>query len=522
MNASFWSFCGMGPYVIAIPYTMDSAHTGPFIWAQQGANNAFTEPANAPGGRVGAIVGQFLMVGDILQQQTQVIATGNGVLSNFTFGLNDLPMLATGSVYDQAGLLAGQFVNGLIQGTGLLSVPYLPGPLASLIDTFAGTNYVSSTFSLTLPTDPTQNLFVSITANGVTQNSATASYAYANGVAAWTWNSGAFGFGNATTYPVTFNPNSLITSIIAGSVTIPGTGFGAGTPSQFWDEYHSGVWQRTYLRISFPTDPTQSAFTSVTANGVTQTSASAFYNYVNGVATWQFFTPFGFTNGISYPLTFVGVNWYATLNAGIYTTIFQGTNNSYGYDVSTNTGTLSNTNATTTGFSQTLGIGSVLTPGQSTVNYETGNIVIALNAALPAGDVIYCQYTQAAPYRVQWPAIGDPTNWPIPLTANAIAFQSGFEDLEVDLGPVKFIAGFPLYGVIFQEFGITRANYVGGQVVFSFAVISRNRGIIQGRRLHGRGFGVLFGSRWFLCHRWVHGQSYRYGCPKRCGNRQLV
>lgn len=113
-----------------------------------------------------------------------------------------------------------------------------------------------------------------------------------------------------------------------------------------------------------------------------------------------------------------------------------------------------------------------------TINYLSGAISLLLSAPPPANDSLYAVYTQAVPYRVQWSAIGDPTNWPIPLTANAIALQSSYEDLEVDLGAVKYIAGYPLYGVIFQEFGITRANYVGGNVVFSFAVFSRNRGLV--------------------------------------------
>lgn len=238
MNASFWSFCGMGPFVIAIPYSTSSAQTGPFVWSNQGtaAGNTFTQPANAPGGRVGAVVGQFLMLGDVLQQQIEVVGTGNGVLTTFNFALTHTPMLNVGSVYDQGGKFAGSFNNGMIVPSGTLS------------------------------------------------------------------------------------------------------------------------------------------------------------------------------NG--------------------------------------------------------------------TVNYESGALSLTTSVAPPNGDSIYALYTQAVPYRVQWCAIGDPTNWPIPLTANAIAFQSSYEDLEVDLGAVKFVAGYPLYGVIFQEFGITRANYVGGNVVFSFSVFERNRGLI--------------------------------------------
>jgi hypothetical protein len=120
----------------------------------------------------------------------------------------------------------------------------------------------------------------------------------------------------------------------------------------------------------------------------------------------------------------------------------------------------------------------VETAGLSQVNYESGDLTLVLSGAPPVGDQIFAKYTQAAPSRVHWSAIGDPLHWPIPLTADAIAFQSGFEDLEVDLGPVMFIAGYPLYGIIFQRMGIQRANYVGGSVVWSFGPVSKNRGLV--------------------------------------------
>lgn len=235
VSATFWSFAAMNQYVAAIPYTTNAATTGPFLWANQGAGSTFTRPTNAPGGRVGAVVGQFLMLGDIYQQQNQTLFTGNGSQTTFTGALS-IPVTAAGSISDQQGKLAGTFVNGNIVGSGIL------------------------------------------------------------------------------------------------------------------------------------------------------------------------------TGG--------------------------------------------------------------------TVNYATGSITLNFSSGVPNLDNVIAQYIQSAPYRVQWSAIGDPTNWPIPLTDAAIAAQSGYEDLEVDLGQVMFIAGFPLYGLIFQEFGITRASYVGGQVVFSFAPYERKRGCV--------------------------------------------
>jgi hypothetical protein len=103
---------------------------------------------------------------------------------------------------------------------------------------------------------------------------------------------------------------------------------------------------------------------------------------------------------------------------------------------------------------------------------------LTFSTAPPTGDVVYAQYIQAAPYRCWWPAIGDPTNWPVPLTNAALAVQSGYNDLQVDLGPVMFVAGYPLYSLVFQRFGITRAQYIGGNVVFSWQPYEFKRGCI--------------------------------------------
>ena len=113
-----------------------------------------------------------------------------------------------------------------------------------------------------------------------------------------------------------------------------------------------------------------------------------------------------------------------------------------------------------------------------TVNNTTGDLSLTFGTAPPGSDPVYAQYTQTAPYRVWWSAIGDPTNWPIPLTNAALAAESGYQDLQPDLGPVMFIAGYPLYGLIFQRFGITRATYQGGNVVFAFATYEFTHGVI--------------------------------------------
>lgn len=473
----YWSFAGMGPYLVAVPDTDDATKTGPYIWINQGVGNAFTQPANSPGGRVGAIVGQFLMVGDVLQAQTQVIGTGNNAQSTFTFGLNDLPMLATGNVYDQAGLLAGTFNNGLITGSGLLAAPSLPGTLASIGDTFSGGAYVSSVFSLTTLSDPGQDAFASINVNSVTLFTGSATYNYSGGIATWVWTNGPFGFGTGVTYAINLPPYS--TSIVDGTNSVSTGGFSPYTILEIIDSYNAGSYSSSSITIGASADPGKSVFTSMTVNGKTFTSASASYSFSAGFgAQWSWNTgPFGFSNGSTYPLSFIGAPFFSNITAGQISTGTLHPISTIGYSTFSDIGGVSAL-LTFNGFQQSSGTGSVETAGLSQVNYESGDLTLVLSGAPPSGDQIFAQYTQAAPSRVQWSAIGDPTHWPIPLTADAIAFQSGFEDLEVDLGPVMFIAGYPLYGIIFQRGGLTRANYVGGDVVWSFGVFSKNRGLV--------------------------------------------
>lgn len=250
MDASFWTFVGDSAYVAAIPYTTDPTATGPYLWANESSANTFSRPQGSPGCRVGALVGQFLFLGDLYQQQQVVVYTATGGEATGS-GTVPAPMQATGSIYDQNGALSGAFASGQIMGSG------------------------------------------------------------------------------------------------------------------------------------------------------------------------------------------------------------------------------------------------VLTGG--TVDYVTGDIHLTFGSGLTAGDQVYASYVQAAPYRVWWSAIGDPTQWPVPLSNAALAAQSGYQDLDPTYGPVTYIAGYPQYALIFQRSGITRASYVGGQVVFSFQPYSFKKGVIA------HGAAVQVGAEvWFL------------------------
>jgi len=79
-------------------------------------------------------------------------------------------------------------------------------------------------------------------------------------------------------------------------------------------------------------------------------------------------------------------------------------------------------------------------------------------------------------YSIRWCAIGDPTSWPTPDTAAAIAVQAGTQVFPSKFGWVTGLAGNDFYMYIFQERGITKGTYVGGDVVFSFDIFEEDRG----------------------------------------------
>jgi hypothetical protein len=80
------------------------------------------------------------------------------------------------------------------------------------------------------------------------------------------------------------------------------------------------------------------------------------------------------------------------------------------------------------------------------------------------------------PYRTEWCAIGDPTSWPIPGSAAARAAQSGEQFNNSAFGAVTAIGGGQFFGLIFQQRGINRYTYVGGDVVFQIETIDESRG----------------------------------------------
>lgn len=114
-----------------------------------------------------------------------------------------------------------------------------------------------------------------------------------------------------------------------------------------------------------------------------------------------------------------------------------------------------------------------------TVNYDTGSVTVTFTAPPPNLTTILGVGAAACRSRLQWGPIGNPgSTWPVPGTNAALATQSGINDLETEYGPIMNISGYPLYGVIFQRTAITRANYIGGNVVWSWQTFSRNIGLL--------------------------------------------
>lgn len=82
------------------------------------------------------------------------------------------------------------------------------------------------------------------------------------------------------------------------------------------------------------------------------------------------------------------------------------------------------------------------------------------------------------PNRVQWCAVGDPTDWPTLGSADAAQKQSDFQDLP-EGGWVQRIVGSvgsAIDGLIFMDTRIYRVQYEGSPAVFGFYPIAQSRG----------------------------------------------
>jgi hypothetical protein len=103
-----------------------------------------------------------------------------------------------------------------------------------------------------------------------------------------------------------------------------------------------------------------------------------------------------------------------------------------------------------------------------------GRQVGVINRFVVIGDTDYSG--SLIPNRIQWCALGNARDWPIPNTSDARTKQSGEQVLPAVYGAVTAIGSGEFFGLVFQRRAITRAAYIGGDVVFQFNDYEKTRG----------------------------------------------
>ena len=119
-----------------------------------------------------------------------------------------------------------------------------------------------------------------------------------------------------------------------------------------------------------------------------------------------------------------------------------------------------------------------------------GSVIAIVRDFVVLGNLTYIDGPHT--HRVQWSGLANATSWPTPLTQDARAAQSGYQDLYAEYGPVQYIAAGEEFGIIFQQRGIVRMRYVGGDVVFDFYTFERKRGLLTPRAAAQMGDTVFF------------------------------
>ena len=118
---------------------------------------------------------------------------------------------------------------------------------------------------------------------------------------------------------------------------------------------------------------------------------------------------------------------------------------------------------------------SALAAATAPVAFQIGVIrdfVVAAN--IVSGD-------QTGAFVMQWSGLAAPATWDLPNTQQARADQSGAQTLYSQYGAIQYIAQGEEMAMVFQQTGISRVQYVGGDVVFSFYTFERKRGLAAPR-----------------------------------------
>lgn len=122
------------------------------------------------------------------------------------------------------------------------------------------------------------------------------------------------------------------------------------------------------------------------------------------------------------------------------------------------------------------------TPSFTALNAGSAPVAFAVGVIrdfVVAGNIV--SGDQVGAWVLQWSALANPAQWDLPNTQAARADQSGAQSLYSQYGAVQFIAQGEEMALVFQETGITRVQYVGGDVVFSFYTFERKRGLVTPR-----------------------------------------
>lgn len=116
-------------------------------------------------------------------------------------------------------------------------------------------------------------------------------------------------------------------------------------------------------------------------------------------------------------------------------------------------------------------------------------------------------------YTIRWSALADPTDWPTPATDDARTKQAGSQTFPTEFGYVTGIAGDDFHMWVFQERAISKATYVGGDVVFSFETMNEGLGCKRQGRLLQVDERIFFQSNRGY-HMMVNGQISNIGFGK--------
>lgn len=125
---------------------------------------------------------------------------------------------------------------------------------------------------------------------------------------------------------------------------------------------------------------------------------------------------------------------------------------------------------------QTRDAGSGANFAQLSADAPRARAVGTINRFVLAGDTDDV-VNGVVPHRVQWCTIDDPTDWPTPNSIDARTNQAGEQFLNVAFGAVTGISSGQFFGKVFQQRGINRFTYQGGDVVFQVEEYEKNRGL---------------------------------------------